>query len=122
MIEPHERHITDTRTALSAQLRQPDEYGRLRPVDLTGLDVEIILIRKSSGVTVVSQTSTGVTVDDADEGKVSYDFSAPGVASAGKYLLYFVVTDSGETDHFPIEPGEFEVWIHSNTQTAQEAG
>ena len=66
--EPHRRHITDTRTALSVQLKQKNEAGTDTVVDLTGLTVKFKLY-DSAGTVVVSETQTGVTVSDAVTGK-----------------------------------------------------
>jgi len=100
----HTRHITDTRTVLAVTLKQPNESGTETAVNLTGLTVQFRMV-DSDGVDVIALTSTGVSVTDAAAGKVSYTFSSGGVATAGRYTAYFVVTGGVATDHFPVETG-----------------
>ena len=109
----HTRHIGDTRTVLPATLYQPNASGVDTVVDLTGLTVEFKLV-SSAGADVVAQTGTGVTVTDAAAGQVQYDFSSAGAATAGRYFGYFVVTDSTETDHFPVVSRELVVCIEGD--------
>jgi hypothetical protein len=111
--QTHTRHITDTRTVLAATLKQPNESGVDTVIDLTGLDVEFKMVNQS-GVAVIAQTATGVTVTDAAAGEVEYDFSTAGVATAGRYYAYFVVIDSTETDHFPVTARELIVCIEGD--------
>ena len=111
--EPHRRHITDTRTALSVQLKQKNEAGTDTVVDLTGLTVKFKLY-DSAGTVVVSETQTGVTVSDAVTGKVDYDFQSANVATPGAYYGYFVVYDGSETDHFPVKSKDLIIEIYGN--------
>ena len=106
----HRRHVTDTRTVLSVKLTQPNELGVEAAVNLTGLSVEFRMFNQS-GVEVIAQTETGVTVTDASTGQVQYDFSSSGVATVGRYFGYFVVIDSSETDHFPVASRELVICI-----------
>ena len=109
----HTRHVTDTRTVLAVTLKQPNEAGVETVVDLTGLAVQFKLVNQS-GVAVVAQTSTGVTVTDAAAGEVQYDFSSAGVQTPGRYYGYFVVVDGGETDHFPVAARELVICIEGD--------
>ena len=111
--QTHTRHITDTRTVFAATLKQPNASGVDTVIDLTGLTVEFKLVNQA-GVAVIAQTGTGVTVTDATAGEVQYDFSAGGVATAGRYYAYFVVIDSSETDHFPVASRELVVCIEGD--------
>jgi hypothetical protein len=111
--QTHTRHITDTRTVLPATLKQPNAAGVDTVVDLTGLTVQFKMANQS-GVDVIAQTATGVTVTDATAGEVEYDFSTAGVATAGRYYAYFVVIDSTETDHFPVAARELVVCIEGD--------
>lgn len=113
MVQEYTIHAGDTRTVLTADLKQEDESGVEQAVDLTGLTVEFKMV-DCDGAAVVSQTTTGVTVTNASGGKVSYDFSSSGVATPGTYYAYFVVTDSGETDHFPVNQRDLIIHIEGD--------
>lgn len=109
----HDVHLNDTRTVLAATLKQPNTSGVDTAIDLTGLTVEFKMVDKA-GVDVIAQTSTGVTVTTAASGEVQYDFASAGVDTAGRYFGYFVVLDSGESDHFPVKARELVVCIHAD--------
>jgi hypothetical protein len=102
-------------------MSQPDELGNFILVDLTGMTVEFKMINRADNSVAIEQTATGVTVTSAATGQVQYDFSASGVDTAGIYNAWFVVTDSGETDHFPVRQDGLRVLIDSDTQTAEQA-
>ena len=122
MQQTHRRHTTDTRTLLSATLTQPNEAGVSTAIDLTGLGTpQFKMVNRTTGDVVIAATTTGVTVDDAETGKVSYDFSLAGVMSAGVFNAWFIVTQSTETDHFPVVTDGLRVLIDSDTMTAEEA-
>ena len=100
----HHRHITDTRTALSTTLKQKNTSGVLTVVDLTGPLVVKFKMVDSEGTVIIAETATGITIDSAAGGQVSYDFSSAGVLTGGTYYGYFVVYNaSSEGDHFPVE-------------------
>ena len=111
--QTHTRHITDTRTVLAATIKQPNAAGVDTAIDLTGLTVEFKMLNQS-GVAVIAQTGTGVTVTTAATGEVQYDFSTAGVATAGRYYGYFVVIDTTETDHFPVVARELVICIEGD--------
>lgn len=108
--QTHTRHITDTLTVLPVTLEQKNAAGTATAVNLTGKTVEFRMV-DSSGTDVIAQTSTGVTVTTAASGEVEYDFLAAGAATAGRYYAYFVVTSSGDTDHFPVIARDLVVCI-----------
>lgn len=109
----HVRHITDERTALSVTLQQPNESGVDTAIDLTGLTVEFKMVN-SAGVDVIAQTETGVSVVDAAAGEVDYSFPTAGMATAGLYYGYFIVTSSSKTDHFPVTAKELRISIQAD--------
>ena len=117
----HRRHVTDTRTVLPATLVQPNASGADTAVDLTGKTVQFKMVNAATGATAIALTSSGVTVTTAASGQVQYDFSSAGVQSAGKYRGFFVVSESGETDHFPVRADGLLILIDSDTQTAEQA-
>ena len=117
----HRRRVGDLRTVLPVTLQQPDATGLLQPVDLTGLTVTFSMVDAATGTTKVAATSTGVSVVSAVAGTVNYDFSAGGVDSAGIYWGTFRVSQSGETDAFPVATKGLKICIDSATQTAEEA-
>lgn len=111
--QTHKRHINDTRTVLPVTLQQPNSSGVNTAVNLTGLTVKFKMVDKY-GVDVVSETTTGVTVTTAASGECEYDWSSAGVDTAGKYYAYFTVTDSGESDHFPVESRDLIIQIYGD--------
>jgi hypothetical protein len=117
----HQRRVGDTRTVLPVTLQQPDSTGTLQPVNLTGLTVEFSMVNAATGVTKIAKTSTGIAVVSAAAGTVNYDFSAGGVDEAGIFYGTFTVTQSGETDAFPVKRMDLKILIDSATQTAQQA-
>jgi hypothetical protein len=106
---------------LPVTLQQPDSTGALQPVNLTGLTVEFAMVSAATGATKIAKTSTGVSVVTAASGTVNYDFSAGGVDEAGIFYGTFTVTQSGETDAFPVKRMDLKILIDSATQTAQQA-
>ena len=117
----HRRRVGDLRTVLPVTLQQPDATGLLQPVDLTGLTVTFAMVNAATGATKIAATSTGVSVVSAVAGTVNYDFSAGGVDTAGIYWGTFRVSQSGETDAFPVAMKGLKICIDSATQTAEEA-
>jgi len=117
----HRRRVGDTRTVLPVTLQQANESGVLTAVDLTGLTVAFSMVNAATGATKIAATSTGVSVVTAASGTVNYDFSAGGVDTAGVYYGTFRVTQSGETDAFPVAQKGLKICIDSATQTAEEA-
>jgi hypothetical protein len=106
---------------LPVALVQPNASGVLTAVDLTGLSVQFKMVNAATGATEIALTSTGVTVTTAATGQVQYDFSAAGVDTAGVYWGTFVVTQSSETDSFPVIQKDLKIIIDSDTQSGQEA-
>lgn len=117
----HRRRVGDLRTVLPVTLKQPDSNGDLQAVDLTGKSVTFKMVNAADGTTKIAATSTGITVVTAASGTVNYDFSSGGVDEAGKFLGTFIVTESGETDAFPVRTQDLVILIDSDTQTAEEA-
>ena len=117
----HRRRVGDTRTVLPVTLQQANESGVLAAVDLTGLSVTFSMVNAATGATKIAATSTGVSVVTAASGTVNYDFLAGGVDTAGVYYGTFRVTQSSETDAFPVASKGLKICIDSATQTAEEA-
>lgn len=110
----HYRHITDTRTALSATLKQRNPSRVLTVVDLTPCTVAFKMV-DADGVVVIEETSDGVTIDSPTGGQVSYDFSSAGVLTAGTYYGYFIVYDGSlGTDHFPSRHQELKIVLSAD--------
>ena len=119
--QTHRRRVGDTRTVLPVALVQPNASGVLTAVDLTGLSVQFKMVNAATGATEIALTSTGVTVTTAATGQVQYDFSGAGVDTSGVYWGTFVVTQSTETDSFPVRTQDLRILIDSATKTAEEA-
>lgn len=117
----HRRRVGDTRTVLPVALVQPNASGVLTAVDLTGLTVQFKLINAATGATEIALTSTGVSVTTAATGQVQYDFSGAGVDTAGVYWGTFVITQSGETDAFPVIQKDLKIVIDSDTMSGEKA-
>jgi hypothetical protein len=97
----HHRHVGDTLTVLPLQLKQDDVNGVPQVVDLTGLSVSFRMVNHA-GVVIVSDSTSRVTVTDSANGELHVDFEPQDVASAGNFYGYITVTDTGESDTFPI--------------------
>ncbi len=119
--QTHRRRVGDTRTVLSVSLVQPNTAGVLTAVDLTGLTVAFKMVNAATGATEIALTSTGVTVTTAATGQVQYDFSGAGVDTAGVYWGTFVVTQSSETDSFPVIQKDLKIVIDSDTISGEKA-
>ena len=117
--QTHRRRSGDYRTVLPVTLQQANGSGVLTVVDLTGLTVAFKLVNAATSLVAIVNTSTGVTVVTAADGTVNYDFSA--TLPAGVYWGTFTVTQSGETDAFPVAAKGLKVIVDSDTQTGEEA-
>ena len=117
----HQRRVGDTRTTLSVTLQQPDSTGTLQAVNLSGLTVEFSMVNAATGAVKIAKTATGITVVSEAAGTVNYDFSAAGVDTAGIFWGTFTVTQSGETDAFPVKSQDLKILFDTATQTAQQA-
>lgn len=117
----HRRRVGDLRTVLPVTLKQPDSNGDLQVVDLTGKSVTFKMVNAADGTTKIAATATGVTVVTAASGTVNYDFSSGGVDTAGVYWGTFIVTESTETDSFPVAQSELKIIIDSDTQSGEAA-
>ncbi len=101
------RQVGDTRVALAATLKRPDNTA----VDVTGLTVKFRMCT-DAGVDKVAETSSNVTVTDATAGEVKYTFQAADVDTAGTFHAYFIVeTGAGAQDTFPVVAGDMRVKI-----------
>mgnify|MGYP003662149304 CR=1 FL=1 len=117
--KPHERRVGDTTKVYSAILTAKNSSGVDTAKNLTGLSVTFTMINAATGVAKVAAASA--TIVTAASGIVSYDFVSADVDTAGIYWGSFKVTESAETDTYPAAPCEGPIWIHSATQTAQQA-
>jgi len=119
--EPHERRVGDTVTVYSANLVAKDNSSP--PADavkvLTGLTVTFTMINAATLATKVS--AAAATIVTAASGIVSYDFVSADVDTAGIYWGSFKVVESAESGTYPASPCDGIIWIHSATQTAQQA-
>jgi len=117
-------HKGDSRTLISMYLKQQNTAGTsFDAVNLTGLTsgaVKFKMVNSASGVEVIALTETGVTFSADATGLVNYTFQSPTFV-AGLYHGFFVLTVSGKTDHFPIEPGDLQIQISDDTSTANDA-
>ena len=119
--EPHERRVGDTVTVYSANLVAKDNSSPPADVakNLTGLTVTFTMINAATLATKVS--AAAATIVTAASGIVSYDFVAADVDTAGIYWGSFKGVESAESGTYPASPCDGVIWIHSATQTAQQA-
>ncbi len=124
--EKRKVHYGDSRTVIQMVLRQrntTDDGWNI--VDLTGLSsgaVQFKMINAATGETALAATSTGVTFAADTTGLCTYTFQSPTFA-AGVYNAFFILTVGGRTDHFPVEPGDFQIEVSdddTNGRTAYE--
>ena len=116
---PHERRVGNTTKVYSAVLTYKSTAGVDTAKDVTGLTITFTMINAATGVAKVS--AAAATIVTAASGIVSYDFQAADVDTAGIFWGTFVVTESAETDSYPASPAQGPIWIHSASQTAQQA-
>ena len=117
-------HYGDSQTLISFHLKRNNTAGVLTAVDLTSRvagDIKFKLFNAADGVNTVPITATGVTFTADSSGLVHYDFATGNTIAAGYYNGFFVVNPAGQTDTYPIEPGELRIRISSDTQTAAVA-
>ena len=100
-IEKHSIAVGDTLTPLGCQLKQFSATGVLTVVNLAGLTVKFTLVN-AAGTVVVNEATTGVTVTDATNGKVQYDFQTADVTTAGTFYGWFTVYSGTEHDTYPV--------------------
>jgi hypothetical protein len=98
--EKHSLSVGDTLTPLACQLKQRDANGVLSVVNIAGLTVKFTLVN-SAGTVIVNEATTGVTVTDATNGKVQYDFQTADVTTAGTFYGWFTVYSGTEKDTYP---------------------
>ena len=115
----HRRRQGDTRTVLPVTLQQPDSAGVLQPVNLTGLTVTFTMVNAATSTTKVNAASA--TIVSAAAGTVNYDFQSANVDTPGIYWGTFSVSQSGETDAFPVAAKGLKILIDGPTKTAEEA-
>jgi len=109
-ITVHRITVGDTLSPLTVNLQQKNSSGTLADVDLTGKTVKVKGVR-DNGDAWITETVTGVTVTDADDGLVQYDFQAADVVTAGLCWIWFVVYSGAEKDTFPADGRGFGVDI-----------
>jgi hypothetical protein len=115
----HRRRQGDTRTVLPVTLQQPDSAGVLQPVNLTGLTVTFTMVNAADSTTKINAASA--TIVTAASGAVNYDFTSANVDTPGIYWGTFSVSQSGETDAFPVASKGLKILIDGPTKTAEEA-
>jgi len=119
--KPHQRRVGDTTKVYSAILKYAVDDIPENDVakNLTGLSVTFTMINAATGVAKVS--AAAATIVTAASGIVSYDFQSADVDTAGVYWATFKVTESAETDSYPVTPDQGVIWIHSATEHAEDA-
>lgn len=106
----HNVAIGNTLHPLGVTCKRPD--GTV--VDLTGLTAKFYAVNED-GTEAIAETTTGVTVTDADAGEVQYDFSGADVASAKRMYGYFNIYSSSEPERFPVKARDLTIVVHGDT-------
>ena len=112
-VQIYDRHINDTNTPMTVELKRRDAEGELQPEDLTGKNVFFKMV-DYEGTVIVEETNSGVTVTDAVNGRVEFDFRDADVDEAGTFYGYFVVYTGSEFDTFPVERRDLKIIIHND--------
>ena len=115
------RRINDTIKTLSVTMQSANESGVLTAEDLTGMTVEFSMVNAADGTVKIAQTGTGVAVDNAAAGQVTYTFSASGVDTAGIFWGSFVAISGGAEDTYPAKHLDLRILIGGDGQSAEQA-
>ena len=108
-IRTHRRTKGDTRTPLKIVIVDENEAA----VNLSGLTLKFKMVR-AAGTDKVAETASNVTVTDAANGEVQYDFQAADVDEAGEFFAWFIIEDgSSEKDHVPHDGRRLRVQIYN---------
>tara|TARA_R100000808_G_C2139531_1_gene147441 strand:+ start:252 stop:611 length:360 start_codon:yes stop_codon:yes gene_type:complete len=108
----HYRIVGDTSTPLGIICERAD--GTV--VDVTGLTITFSMV-SDAGVTIIDGAAGAI--NDATAGKVTYDFAAADVDTAGVFWGYFHVATSGELETFPPDGRKLMIVI---SNLGKEAG
>ncbi len=93
--------VGDRRTPIADTLeRLLDDGVTTAPVDLTGCTVAFKMIAEDGTVKV---NSAAAVIDDEDNGEVSYLWQAADVDTEGLFYYWWIVTQSGKTEHYPAD-------------------
>jgi hypothetical protein len=98
----------DRRTPITGRLTQGGAV-----VNLTGMSVVFHMVKQDGTVKVNSQAASIVS---AAAGTVSYAPTANDVDTAGEYFGWFIITESGKTDHFPHDGNKYQIVINEIPQ------
>jgi len=109
-----DRHIRDTRDAVSVALVRENAAGHIAPVNITDLDITFKVVDKF-GIEIVSPSSSGVVVRDAVRGYVDIGLPDEAVSSGvGVAFLYVMITEGGSTSTFPAKRQGLRLIIHED--------
>ena len=109
-MQVHKIIVGDTLTPLGVQLKQKSAAGVLSVVDLSNSTCKFLMVA-ANGVVKVAETDSNVTITDASNGKVQYDFQSTDVDTPGTYYAWFKNYSGGECDTFPTAGRELKVII-----------
>lgn len=117
--KPHERRSGNIAKVYPGLCKYRNESGTMVFRDLTGATVTFSMVNAATGVLKISGASADIVSNLG--GEVAYTFVSEDVDTAGIFWGTFHVTVSGSTDSYPVAPDDGVIWIHSATQTAQQA-
>ena len=118
--DPFEIRPGNTLAVLESILKRKGTDGVLAVRDLTGsTSVKFSMVNAATGVTTIDEEAA--TIVTANAGLVRFTFSEAQVATPGIY--HYTWTEYVSTAHasYPVRTRDGVIWIHSATQTAQQA-
>ena len=118
--DPFEIRPGNTLVVLESILKRKGTDGILAVRDLTSsTSVKFSMVNAATGVTTIDEEAA--TIVTANAGLVRFTFSEAQVETPGIY--HYTWTEYVSTDYasYPVRTRDGVIWIHSATQTAQEA-
>lgn len=102
----------DTEPALVVQLLKDNGM----PKDLSSVDtVSVSIAQVNESPFIDDDTDGNVTIDEAENGRVSYQWQSTDTETAATLVGEFVVTESTEQSTYP-NSGFFEVYVQEGLQ------
>ena len=118
--DPFEVRPGNSLTAIESILKRKGADGVLAVRDLTGsTSVKFSVVNAASGAAVITEASATIVTPSA--GLVRYSLSASSFTAAGIYHYTWREYVGAAHADYPVRPRDGVIWVHSATQTAQEA-
>ena len=105
--------VGDTLTPLRVTLKQRNNAGALEAVDLTSLTCKFKMVANSDDSVKTAETASNVSVTNARNGIVQYDFQSADVDTSGTFWAWFMTYSGSEKDTYPANGRQLKVIISS---------